>query len=229
MRAPQREGDLPPDGAPAALAATRELLGLSARDASAGPGLAGVAGYADALRAGGQSLARAGASARLPVEARRLGDPALHRAHGVLFASLVAEPSWLVRALGLPDPTAVARTARAVGLLALRASAARALPDEDDALAEAAGIAWPDELRLADPLAGLGPADELRARMLAAALRAHLRDAFGERWFAEPRAGALLGELWLEGGDLDPEALAVELGAPGLDPELLVAEAAEAG
>ena len=228
VRAPHREGDLPQGGAPAALAATSDLLGLSTRIGSAASELAGVAGYAQTMRAGGEALAREGASARLPVEARRLGDPALHRAHGIFFAGLIGEPVWLVRVLGLPDPSGVARAARAVGLLALRAAAARALPDAEDALPEAVGVAWPDELRLADPLAALGPADELRGRMLAAALRAHLRDAFGERWFAEPRAGALLGELWLEGGDLEPAALAVELGAAGLDPSLLVAEAAEA-
>ena len=85
-------------------------------------------------------------------------------------------------------------------------------------MSRALGLEWPAALTLADGLAGLGPADELRAQALSAALRAHLREAHGARWFADPRAGRLLRELWLEGGALEPEALASELGAPGLDP-----------
>ncbi len=113
----------------------------------------------------------------------------------------------------------------------MRAAAARAaaLGDNpgDDLLARATCVGWPDELRLADELSGLRSADDLRARALAAVLRAHLRENFGERWFADAGAGALLRELWLEAGDLDPEVLAVELGAAGLDPSLVVAEALE--
>ena len=78
-------------------------------------------------------------------------------------------------------------------------------------MSRALGLEWPAALTLADGLAGLGPADELEALALSA-LRAHLREAHGARWFADPRAGRLLRELWLEGGALEPEALASELG-----------------
>ena len=85
-------------------------------------------------------------------------------------------------------------------------------------MSRALGLEWPAALTLADGLAGLGPADELRALALSAALRAHLREAHGARWFADPRAGRLLRELWLEGGALEPEALASELERRGWTP-----------
>ena len=134
--------------------------------------------------------------------------------------------------LDLPDPEPVARSAAAVRLLMARAAAegvrAAAGCGEDDGLSRALGLPWPPVLRLADGLAGLGAADDLRGRTLGAVIRAHMRDAHGSRWFAEGAAGGLLRELWLEGGRLDPEDLARELGSPGLDPEDLLAESAGA-
>jgi len=231
VRAPQLENELMPDGATAAVERTCELLGVSEAAGVGGSSHAGLVGYAETLRTAGIALAHNGASNRLPVEARRLGDPALRRAHGFLFEGLLTEPAWLTRVLDAPDGTDIARAARAVRLLGVRAAAARAAAlgenPGDDLLARATCVGWPDELRLADELSGLRSADDLRARALAAVLRAHLRENFGERWFADAGAGALLRELWLEAGDLDPEVLAVELGASGLDPGLVVAEALE--
>ena len=229
VRAPQLRDALPAGGMAAAVARTCELLGL-ARAPSGEATFAGLAGYAQALRDAGIALAHAGASPRLPVEARRLGDPALRRAHGFLLEGLLCEPAWLARVLDAPDDDTIARTARAVRLLGIRAAAARAAAlggDGGDLLARATCVGWPDELRLADDLAGLRAADDLRARALASVLRAHLRETFGERWFAQAAAGGFLRELWLEAGDVDPEALAVELGAPGLDPGAVMAEALE--
>ena len=230
VRAPQLEEDLPEGAAAAAVERTCELLGLPGAPA-AGRAPAGLVGYAHTLRTAGIALAHRGASARLPIEARRLGDPALRRAHGFLFEGLLCEPAWLARVLGAPDDSPVARAARAVRLLGVRAAAARAAAlgagADEGLLARATCVGWPDELRLADDLAGLRAADDLRARALAAVLRAHLRETFGERWFAEPGAGVFLRELWLEAGDIDPQGLAVELGAAGLDPDAVAAEALE--
>ena len=229
VRAPQLAEALPAGGMAPAVARTGDLLGLAAVP-GVEVGLAGLAGYAQALRNAGIALAHSGASPRLPVEARRLGDPALRRAHGYLFEGLLCDPGWLSRALDAADPEPILRAARAVRLLGVRAAAARAAALVDggaDLLARATCVGWPDELRLADDLAGLRAADDLRARSLAAVIAAHLRETFGPRWFAEAGAGALLRELWLAGGDLDPEVLAVELGAAGLDPAVLVAEALE--
>ncbi|HEX2506981.1 MAG TPA: hypothetical protein VHK23_01580 [Miltoncostaeaceae bacterium] len=229
VRAPQLGAEVASSAARSVAARTLELLELELPGGPPAPpgGREGLARWLETLGALGAALATAGASPRLPVERRRLADPALGRASGLLLEGLVADPAWLARAAGLGDPDAAARTAVAVRLLGARAAAARAVALGGGGAApmsRAAGVDWPPALSLADGLAGLGPADELRALALSAALRAHLREAHGVRWFAEPAAGRLLRELWLEGGALDPEALARELGAPGLDTGPLAAE-----
>jgi hypothetical protein len=228
VRAPQLGAEVASPAARDVAARTLELLELELPGGPPAPagGREGLALWLETLGALGAALAAAGASPRLPVERRRLADPALARAAGLLLEGLVADPAWLARAAGLGDSDA-ARAARAARLLGARAAAARAVALAEGGAApmsRAAGVDWPPALSLADGLAGLGPADELRALALSAALRDHLRDAHGARWFAEPAAGRLLRELWLEGGALDPEALARELGAPGLDPGPLAAE-----
>lgn len=229
-RAPHLEADLPPDAVAAAVGRTREAMGARGGGARTS-GLEGVAGALATLREAGAALARAGVSPRLPLEARRLGDPALTLAHAALMEGLLAEPEWLRRVLGAADPEPLALGAATVRLLSLRvaAASARALGgDADpDLIGRAVGVGWPHALSLAAALGSLAPADELRGRILASALRLHLRETFGERWFLEAGAARLLGELWLEGGDLDPGSLARELGSPGLDPGPLVAEAVE--
>lgn len=232
VRAPQLEHELTPEGASAAARRTAELLGLDPAlvAAPAARGLAGLAAHFEALRAAGASLAAAGASPRLPFEARRLADPALGRGAALLMEGLACEPAWLARVAGVPDPEPAARAAAAVRMVATRAAAARAAGlarAGEDLMSRALGLPWPPALGLADLLAGLTPADDLRGRALAAALRAHLRERHGERWFAAAAAGDLLRELWLEGGNLDAEALARELGSPGLAAATIVAEALE--
>jgi len=235
VRAPQLEAELPAEGARPAALGTVELLGADPRAIPGPPasGLAGLALYAESLRAAGAAMAAGGASPRLAVEAGPLADPAGRLAAGLLLEGLLLEPTWLARVPGVRDTGAAAHAAVAVRLLGARVAAARAVGlaegPSTGLVSRAVGLPWPAPLGLADGLAGLGPADELRARGLAAALRAHLREGFGERWFADRRAGDLLREIWLEGGTLDPAALARELGAPGLDAGLVVAEAAERG
>jgi hypothetical protein len=226
LRAPELADALPAAGAREALERTCELLGVPAPAVT--PTAAGLAGYAETLRLGGLALAAAGASARLPVDARRLGDPAAPRAAGFLLEGLLTEPAWLVRVLDAADPGRVAGPAGTLRLLATRAAAAGAAAlaggSREELMSRALGVSWPGELTLLDGLAGLAPADAIRARALAALLRRHLRETSGERWFADPRAAALLRELWLEAGDLTPEAIARHLGAGGLDAGPLVDE-----
>ncbi len=230
VRAPQLGAEVSSPRAGDVASRTLELLELQLPAGPPAPsgGREGLALWLETLGALGAALAAAGVSPRLPFESRRLADPALARASGLLLEGLGADPSWLQRAAGLADADAAARAAAAARLLAARAAAARAVAlageGEPGLMSRAAGVDWPAALSLADGLAGLGPADELRAQALSAALRAHLRDRHGARWFAEPAAGRLLRELWLEGGALDPEELARELGAPGLDPGPLAAE-----
>ena len=208
LRAPQLEDALPASGARAAVEATCDVLGLPPPPRSGATGTGGLAGYAEALRLAGLALARGGASPRLPVEARALADPALAQATAILLEGLLAEPSWLVRVLGLGDPGRIAQAASALRTLGARSAAARAaaLAGEpvEELMSRATGVEWPRELSLGDELAGLAPADAIRGRALAGVLRRHLRDMSGERWFADPRAAERLREIWAEGGDLDP-------------------------
>ncbi|MGE0026226.1 MAG: hypothetical protein AB7O78_04860 [Thermoleophilia bacterium] len=225
LRAPDLGDALPGAGAREALERTCELLGVAAP--AVAPSASGLAGYAEALRLGGLALASAGVSARLPVEARRLGDPALAQATAFLLEGLLTEPGWLVRVLDASDPVRVAAPASTLRLLATRAAAARAAAlgggAREELMSRALGIPWPGELTLLDGLAGVAAADAIRGRALAALLRRHLRETAGDRWFADARAAALLRELWLEGGDLTPEGIAGDLGADDLGAALIAA------
>ena len=229
-RAPHVESDLPAGAVASAVARTRELLG-SRDETTWRSSIEGVSRALEMLRGTGAALARAGVSPRLPVEARRLGDPALVQAHALLLEGLLAEPEWLRRVLGAADPEPIAAMAATIRLLTARTAAAGVMGlcggDIVALMSRALGLAWPSEMSIGAELGSLEPADELRGRMLAAALRVHLRETFGERWFLEGGAASLLRELWLEGGDLDAQTLARELGSPGLDPMSLVAEAGE--
>ena len=68
-------------------------------------------------------------------------------------------------------------------------------------------------------------ASYLRAWALETSLREHLRDRYGNRWFAQRAAGGLLRELWNEGQRLSGDELAAELGLPPIDLSALTAEA----
>jgi hypothetical protein len=225
-RAPHLADGLPPGGAREALETTCEMLGVPAPAVTASVG--GLAGYAETLRLGGLALAAAGASARLPVEARLLGDPALALATADILQGLLAEPAWLIRVLGDDVPGRTLATASRLGFLGTRVDAARAAAlaggSREALMSRALGLEWPGELSLLDGLAGAAPADAIRGRALAALLRRHLRETSGERWFADTRAAALLRELWLEAGDLTPEGIARDLGAGGLYDALLAGE-----
>ncbi len=94
--------------------------------------------------------------------------------------------------------------------------------------ARATCVGWPDELRLGDDLSGLRAADDLRARALAAVLRVHLREAFGRALVHRRRAPASsCASSGSRPATSTPRGSPCELGAAGLDPGLIVAEALE--
>ncbi len=59
---------------------------------------------------------------------------------------------------------------------------------------------------------GLYSADYLRAWLAEAALDQRLRERFGERWWAEPEAGAWLREQWRRGSEPEAEEAVEEVG-----------------
>ena len=113
VRAPQLGAEVSSPRAGDVASRTLELLELQLPAGPPAPsgGREGLALWLETLGALGAALAAAGVSPRLPFERRRLADPALARASGLLLEGLGADPSWLARAAGLADADAAARAA----------------------------------------------------------------------------------------------------------------------
>jgi len=85
-------------------------------------------------------------------------------------------------------------------------------------------VPWPAESWLADVDPAFYVACYLRAWALETHLRAHLRERFGERWFAQREAGDALRALWRDGQRLSAEELLGELTGAELDFGALLAD-----
>jgi hypothetical protein len=165
----------------------------------------------------------------LPFERRLLGDNSFTEAFAFLFQYLAHEPAWLEDVLGV-EAGPIAGYATANKLIFLRRYAAKlgyertlhgggepldAMPGEyARRLSAAVHVDWPSDTWIADVDPFFYSARYLRAWATERALRAHLVERFGERWFAEPEAGGLLKEIWGKGQRAHAEELLAELGAP---------------
>ncbi len=150
----------------------------------------------------------------LPFEHRYLGDNSVTEGFAFLFQHLTEDPAWLERRLGVADPGPIVEHARTAKLVFLRRYCAKlgyelelqgdAPPDGLDALyarrlSEAVHVDWPAATWLSDVDPFFYVAAYLRAWALETHLRRELHDRFGELWFEDPQAGALLRELWSSG------------------------------
>ena len=150
----------------------------------------------------------------LPVEHRYLGDNSVTEGFAFLFQHLTEDPAWLERRLGVADPGPIVEHARAAKLVFLRrycAKLAYELELHGDGAADGLGelyarrlsdavhVDWPSATWLSDVDPFFYVAAYLRAWALETHLRRELRERFGELWFEDPRAGALLRELWSTG------------------------------
>jgi hypothetical protein len=168
----------------------------------------------------------------LPVEARYLGDNSVTEGFATLFQYLVTAPGWLASTLGVAEPQAVLQHARAARLVMLRRYCAKLLyelelhgggldgsgPERYAArLSAALHVDWPATTWLSDVDPFFYAARYLRAWALETHLRRLLSDRFGESWFAEPEAGALLRSLWRDGQARDADELLGELSGERLD------------
>lgn len=171
-----------------------------------------------------RALARFGAAytrAALPREAPFVlaNDPAdLHpQRRGALFASLLAEPVFLQRAMGLSrDEARAAKRVVARSILgSLRFEAARTLSgdartpagDVEDLLSRASFVEWPRPLAHVLPRASFLAPVRLIAAISAAEDRLAMIQRFDEDWFRNPHA---LRHLREEDGTLAPRALDAE-------------------
>jgi hypothetical protein len=175
----------------------------------------------------------------LPFEHRYLGDNSVTEGFAFLFQHLTEDPVWLERRLGVADPAPVVEQARAAKLVFLRrycAKLAYELELQGDAplagmdelyareLSRAVGVDWPRVTWLSDVDAFFYAAAYLRAWALETHLRRELRERFGEGWFEDPGAGALLRTLWSQGQRRPADELLAELNGVELDFGALLAE-----
>lgn len=206
------------------------------------PQVGGRDDFTALLHEGGHVQHYAHVDPALAFEYRHLGDNAVTEAFAFLFDHLAEDPAWLHDRLGVHDADgALAAHARATRLLYLRRYAAKLAyellvhaeePPGDAPLAAAyarllgaaARVPWPTATYLSDLDPGFYVACYLRAWALETHLRAHLRERFGERWFAQPEAGAALRALWREGQRLSAEELLSELTGAPLDFRALLAD-----
>jgi hypothetical protein len=176
----------------------------------------------------------ANTSPDLSVEERRLGDNAVTEGWAMLLQHLTDEPAWLTRRLDFPRPDEFAREG-AIGLLYfVRRYCAKLLYElefhaEDDPttmqgryvelLGDALKIDPSPTDYLADIDASFYVSSYLRSWAFEAQLRDHLREQFGNAWFARREAGSLLRELWALGQKPTAEELLKEVTGATLEME----------
>jgi hypothetical protein len=152
--------------------------------------------------------------AELDVEARRLGDSAVTEGWAMLMQHLTDEPVWLTRRLDFPRPVEFASEGAAHLLFFVRRYCAKLLyelefhatddlasmrPRYVELLGDALKIEPSPTDYLGDIDASFYVSAYIRSWAFEAQLRAHLRQEFGNAWFARREAGSLLRELWGEG------------------------------
>jgi hypothetical protein len=173
-------------------------------------------------------------SADLSVEERRLGDNAVTEGWAMLLQHLTDEPAWLARRLDFPRPEEFAREG-AIGLLYfVRRYCAKLLYElefhaaEDptsmqgryvELLSDALKIEPSRTDYLADIDAGFYVSSYLRSWAFESQLRGHLREEYGNTWFARREAGSLLRELWSLGQQPTAEELLKDVTGATLEME----------
>jgi hypothetical protein len=89
------------------------------------------------------------------------------------------------------------------------------MPDEyARRLSAAIHVDWPKQTWISDVDPFFYAACYIRAWAAERSLRAHLIERFGERWFMEPEAGAVLKQIWSIGQPELAEELLEQIGAP---------------
>jgi hypothetical protein len=168
----------------------------------------------------------------LSPEERRLGDNSVTEGWAMLLEYLTTDPVWLERRLDFPRPYEFAAEGAVQLLWVVRRYCAKLLYELEFHTADDPA---PLQSRYVELLAGatkvepaaadyLGDIDDgfyaseyLRAWAFEAQLRAHLRERFGNAWFARREAGSLLRELWSEGQKPTADELLREVTGETLD------------
>jgi hypothetical protein len=158
----------------------------------------------------------------LLMEEKRLGDNAVTEGWAMLMQHLTDDPAWLTRRLDVGRPDEFAREGATGLLYFVRRYCAKLLyeiefhaagdattmrPRYVDLLGDALKVEPSETDYLADIDSGFYVTEYLRSWAFEAQLRAHLRERFGNTWFARREAGSLLRELWSEGQRISADEL----------------------
>lgn len=188
--------------------------------------------YRALFHEGGHAQHFAHISAEQPFAYRGLGDNSVTEGFAFVLEHLLYSPAWLEHHLGIADSDAYLRMARFHKLYFLRRYAAKLLyelelhADSDarahgkryaDLLTAHVGVRYAPEDYLSDLDDGFYCGRYLRAWIFEAQLRAVFLHRWGEEWFANRAAGALLRELWGHGQRYPAGELLRQLGEPELD------------
>lgn len=182
----------------------------------------------------GEAQRFAGPSSDAPPEDLWLGDPAVRIACGALFEGLLREREFLRRCAKVELPRDDERAIAMAAVFDVRICAARALASQEAAqlgptaraahlhrelYARAALAELPAGLALQGVDAFPTAADELRGRLLAAGMRAFLRERYDEDFWRNPRALSVLQSVWARGGRPTADDLWRECSlSPGFEP-----------
>ena len=196
--------------------------------------------YESVFHEAGHALHFAFTSSALPVERRRILDPALTEAWAFLLHYRLADPAWVEQSPMADRASTLLPAIRLRKLFLLRRYAAKlrfeleltSAPSGEspvgyrdlyaEELSRATGLHYRSAGYLIDTDPDLYCADYLRAWCLEAKLSEHLRERFGRRFWRERRAGDLLKELWNTGATYTADGLADELGLGPIDTEALI-------
>jgi hypothetical protein len=144
----------------------------------------------------------------------------------MLMQHLTDEPAWLTRRLDVGRPEELAREGATGLLYFVRRYCAKLLyelefhavddvtvmaPRYVELLGGALKIEPSEADYLGDIDSGFYVTEYLRSWAFEAQLRAHLRERFGNTWFAKREAGSLLRELWSEGQRINADELLKEV------------------
>lgn len=195
--------------------------------------------YAAMFHEGGHSWHFGSTRPDLEPEFRYLGDNSVSEAFAFLFDRLVSDANWLRVRLGMNDPSEFVRFSALRRLFFLRRYAAKLVyelklhagtlsPEFKEVyrtcLQRCLRFRHSEKRYLEDVDDAFYCAEYLRAWMLDAQLRSALEEEFGEKWFAEPKAGRYLRELWSYGQKYTADELVKTIGYAGLDIDPLVRE-----
>ena len=202
----------------------------------------GVDDYETFFHEAGHALHHAFTSPELPVERRRLVEPALTESFAFLLHYRISDPAWMSEGPAADHSEAFAAALRLRKLALLRRYTAKiryelelnALGADESCrslselyaseLSEATGFGYRSESYLQDTDPDFYSVDYFRAWCLEVQLAEALRERFGRRFWKERRAGDLLKELWNTGGSYTAAQLARELGLGEIDPAPLIAD-----